>query len=100
TARCAAFSRSRSTSPTSTKWSPPWRGPAAPPSPERRPERGMSLSSASDRSRRVIRRGLCRRAALLGAALTALLSTSCTTRDDSYWIGAVGQYAGDEAAHE
>ena len=60
----------------------------------------MSLSSASDRSRLVIRRGLCRRAALLGAALTALLSTSCTTRDDSYWIGAVGQYAGDEAAHE
>jgi branched-chain amino acid transport system substrate-binding protein len=39
-------------------------------------------------------------AALLGAALASLLSTACTRHDDAYWIGAVGQYEGDEAAHE
>ncbi|HXT15045.1 MAG TPA: ABC transporter substrate-binding protein [Gemmatimonadaceae bacterium] len=40
------------------------------------------------------------KAALLIASFASLLGVSCTRRDDAYWVGAVGQYAGDEAARE
>jgi branched-chain amino acid transport system substrate-binding protein len=60
----------------------------------------MSRHNASCRSATTVGRAVVAGIALAGAAFTPVLFTSCSRNDDSYWIGAVGQFEGDAAAHE